>query len=163
MNTVLLESSDFVCENRVRLWGRRRDHICKILNPLTGAEVRVGVVGGQMGCGRIEVVTEDAVEMTISLNSDPPPPLPLQLILALPRPKVLNRTIAAAASMGIREIHLINSWRVESPTGTAPGFRRRIFGCNPCWGWNRRAIRFFRRFISIACLRPLSAMNCHDS
>jgi RsmE family RNA methyltransferase len=42
------------------------------------------------------------------------------LILALPRPKVLNRTIAAAASLGVAEIHLINAWRVEKAYWSSP-------------------------------------------
>jgi RsmE family RNA methyltransferase len=58
--------------------------------------------------------------MDVQLESEPPEPLPLRLILALPRPKVLNRTIAAAASMGIREIDLINSWRVEKSYWKSP-------------------------------------------
>src|SRR5205814_4423302 len=34
--------------------------------------------------------------------------------------KVLNRTIAAAASMGIREIDVINAWRVEKAYWDSP-------------------------------------------
>jgi RsmE family RNA methyltransferase len=60
------------------------------------------------------------MEMTVALTEDPPPPLPLRLILALPRPKVLNRIIAAATSMGIREIDLINAWRVEKAYWDSP-------------------------------------------
>jgi RsmE family RNA methyltransferase len=53
-------------------------------------------------------------------TKDPPAALPVRLILALPRPKVLNRTIAAAVSMGIRENDLINSWRVEKADWQTP-------------------------------------------
>jgi RsmE family RNA methyltransferase len=70
--------------------------------------------------GRIEHVDGDALEMDVRLETEPLEPLPLRLILALPRPKVLNRTIAAAASMGIREIDLINSWRVEKSYWKSP-------------------------------------------
>jgi RsmE family RNA methyltransferase len=82
--------------------------------------LRIGVIDGKMGRGRIERVDADGLEMRVHLDADPPAPLPLHLILALPRPKVLNRTIAAAASMGIREIHLINSWRVEKSYWKSP-------------------------------------------
>jgi RsmE family RNA methyltransferase len=58
--------------------------------------------------------------MTVRLENEALEPLPLRLILALPRPKVLNRTIAAAASMGIREIDLINSWRVDKSYWKSP-------------------------------------------
>jgi RsmE family RNA methyltransferase len=62
----------------------------------------------------------DEVDLEVTLDRDPPPPLPLTLILALPRPKVLNRSIAAAASMGIKRIFLINSWRVEKSYWSSP-------------------------------------------
>ncbi len=54
------------------------------------------------------------------LDSDPPPPIPLTLVLALPRPKVLHRVIASAASMGIKRIFLINAWRVEKSYWKSP-------------------------------------------
>jgi len=120
MNIVLLEPGDFVAENRVRLHGRRRDHIAKILGAAAGDELRVGIINSGVGIGRIEHLGGDTVELTVSLHGQPPPSLPLRLILALPRPKILNRTIAAAASMGIREIHLINSWRVEKSYWKSP-------------------------------------------
>jgi 16S rRNA (uracil1498-N3)-methyltransferase len=56
----------------------------------------------------------------VALDHDPPPPLPLTLILALPRPKVLNRVIAGAVSLGIKHIVLINAWRVEKSYWSSP-------------------------------------------
>jgi len=116
----LLEREDFLGEDRVRLQGRRLQHIREILGGTNGDELRVGVIGGKIGRGRIDRVEGEALEMSVSLDTEPPAPLPLRLVLALPRPKVLNRTIAAAASMGIREIDLINSWRVEKSYWNSP-------------------------------------------
>jgi RsmE family RNA methyltransferase len=128
LNYVLLEREDFVGENRVRLSGRRLLHVREILGSASGDELRVGIIGGRTGRGRVDRVDGDALEMTVQLETEPLDPLPLRLILALPRPKVLNRIIAAAASMGIRDIDLINSWRVEksywkSPRLTAENLR----------------------------------------
>jgi 16S rRNA (uracil1498-N3)-methyltransferase len=128
LNYVLLEHEDFVSENRVRLEGRRLRHVLEVLGSTSGDELRVGVIGGRTGRGRVEHVGGDALLMDVRLENEPLEPLPVRLILALPRPKVLNRTIAAAASMGIREIDLINSWRVEksywkSPRLTADNLR----------------------------------------
>ena len=120
MNYVLLEREDFVGENRVRLEGRRLLHVREVLGSTSGDELRVGVIGGRTGWGRVEHVDGDALVMDVRLENEPLEPLPLRLILALPRPKVLNRTIAAAASMGIREIDLINSWRVEKSYWKSP-------------------------------------------
>jgi len=120
MNVVLLETEDFVATNRVRLQGRRLQHVREIHQAVAGDELRVGVVNGKLGQGRVERIDEQSLEMSVSLSSDPPSPLPLRLILALPRPKVLNRSIAAAASMGVRQIDLINAWRVEKAYWDSP-------------------------------------------
>ena len=120
MNLLLLENEDFVHEGYIRVRGRRMEHVRKVHRAAKGTELRVGVLGGKTGVGRIERIDGEALEMTVRLEADPPPPLPMRLILALPRPKVLNRTIAAAVSMGIREIDLINSWRVEKAYWMSP-------------------------------------------
>lgn len=104
----------------MRLHGRRLEHVREILGSAVRDELRVGVLGGKIGRGRVESINDEALEMSVHLDSEPPAALPLRLVLALPRPKVLNRTIAAAASMGIREIDLINSWRVEKSYWESP-------------------------------------------
>lgn len=119
MNLILLEPHE-ISDNRVRLHGRRLEHVRKVHGATAGSELRVGAIGGQIGTGLVEKIDDAELEMTIHLQFDPPPPLPLRLVLALPRPKVLNRTIAAAVSMGIREIDLINAWRVEKAYWGSP-------------------------------------------
>ena len=120
MNLVLLEPSDFIDQNRIRLYGRRLLHVTQVHRATEGKRLRVGLVNGMVGEGRIERIDSTALEMSVELKEDPPQPLPVQLVLALPRPKILNRTIAAAASMGIPEIDIINSWRVEKAYWDSP-------------------------------------------
>src|SRR5262249_10706606 len=120
MNLVILEQTDFIDGERVRLEGRRLNHILHIHLAARGDTLRVGLVDGKIGTGVIEQIDNTALEMIVRLDAEPPTSLPVRLILALPRPKVLNRTIAAAASMGIREIDLINSWRVEKSYWESP-------------------------------------------
>ncbi|HET9215676.1 MAG TPA: 16S rRNA (uracil(1498)-N(3))-methyltransferase [Terriglobia bacterium] len=120
MNLVLLEPSDFIEQNRVRMHGRRLLHIIQVHQGTEGKRLRVGLVNGMVGEGQIDRIDATALEMSIQLTDNPPQPLPIRLVLALPRPKVLNRTIAAAASMGIPEIDIINSWRVEKAYWNSP-------------------------------------------
>jgi RsmE family RNA methyltransferase len=120
MNLVLLEYEDFINERYVRLQGRRLEYVRKVHRAALGNELRVGLLDGKTGLGRIDRIDGEALEMTVQLEAEPPQALPVKLILALPRPKVLNRTIAAAVSMGIREIDLINSWRVEKAYWGSP-------------------------------------------
>jgi len=112
MNLLLLFPDDFVSDTRARVGGRRLEAMHRI----GGATFRAGVAGGRMGTAT--VVAPGEVE--VDLDSDPPRPLPLTLVLALPRPKVLNRTVAAAVSMGIKRIVLINAWKVEKSYWRSP-------------------------------------------
>ena len=119
MNLILLFEDDFAADDIVRLTGRRLEHVMNVHRVKVGDELTVGVSGGRIGSG---VVTrlDDALEMRVALKDDPPPPLPLTLVLALPRPKVLNRVIASATSLGVKRMHLINAWRVEKSYWKSP-------------------------------------------
>lgn len=113
MNLVLVVDEDFVEPSRVRLTGRRLTHIREVHRAAAGDELAVGRLGGRVGTGRVVRAEADAVELEVSFDADPPAKLELTLLLALPRPKVLNRVIAAAASLGLPRLFLINAWRVE--------------------------------------------------
>src|ERR1700720_4591395 len=112
VNLLLLHPEDFVSATRARISGRRLDEV----NRIGSDELRVGVIDGRIGTATVIAPGE----LDVRLDSDPPPPLPLTLILALPRPKVLSRVIAGAASMGIKKIFLINAWRVEKSYWKSP-------------------------------------------
>ena len=120
MNLILLFDDDFFAESRVRLTGRRLQHVRDVHRGLLGDELVAGIANGRIGRGTITKLDPDALEMEIALDRDAPPALPLTLILALPRPKVLNRVIAGAASLGIKRIVLINAWRVEKSYWSSP-------------------------------------------
>jgi RsmE family RNA methyltransferase len=119
VNLILLFEDDFVDEGRVRLHGRRLAHVTSVHRAVVGSSLTVGVLGGRIGSG---VVTrlDDVLEIDVTLQSEPPEPLPVTLVLALPRPKVLNRVIAGATSLGVKRIYLINAWRVEKSYWKSP-------------------------------------------
>lgn len=119
MNLILLFEDDFVDDRLVHITGRRLEHVRNVHRAAAGDELAVGLLGGRIGRG---VVTrlDDALEMSVTLDTEPPQPLPLTLLLALPRPKVLNRVIAGATSLGIKRIVLINAWRVEKSYWKSP-------------------------------------------
>lgn len=120
MNLILLFDSDFVAPGRVRVDGRRLRHVHGVHRAEAGRELVVGVAGGRVGKGTIVRLDAEALEMQVALEGEPPPPLPLVLVLALPRPKVLNRVIAGAASLGVKRIFLVNAWRVEKSYWGSP-------------------------------------------
>lgn len=156
MNLVLLFSDDFVDEARVVLRGRRREHIANVHRVVAGDELVVGVVGGKIGRGRVESIGEDEVVMSIGLSTEPPPPLDVTLVVALPRPKVLNRVVAGATSMGVKRLFLMNAWRVEksywgSPRLSEDNLRRQcVAGLEQARDTVMPRVetrRFFRRFV----------------
>ena len=120
MNLVLLFQDDFVSEGLVRLSGRRLEHIRSVHRAKLGDELTVGLLDGMIGRGRLTRLENDLLEMAVELGDAPPPKLPLTLVLALPRPKVLNRVVAAATSLGVSRIYLVNAWRVEKSYWKSP-------------------------------------------
>jgi RsmE family RNA methyltransferase len=120
VNLILLFDDDFAGAARVRLAGRRLRHVLDVHRAAAGDELTVGVAGGRVGRGRVVRLDPEALEMEVALDRDPPPPLPLTLVLALPRPKVLNRVVAGAASLGVKRIFLLNAWRVEKSYWGSP-------------------------------------------
>jgi len=113
MNLILLFEADYIDPHRVRLWDRRMTHIKKVHRSRPGDLLTVGQVNGKMGTARVLETAPDYVEMAVHLDKTPPVPLPLILVLALPRPKMLRRIFQTVASLGVKQIYLINTWRVE--------------------------------------------------
>jgi 16S rRNA (uracil1498-N3)-methyltransferase len=120
VNLILLFPEDFLDDQRVRLTGRRLEHVAHVHRAAVGDALTVGVAGGRIGRGEVTRLDREALELDVTLTADPPPPLPLTLVLALPRPKVLNRVIAGATSLGVKHIYLINAWRVEKSYWSSP-------------------------------------------
>lgn len=118
MNLVLLQPADFEAaggggDSRVLLTGRRSEYVRRIHRAEVGDALCVGLLGGQIGTGRILALGSSGLEMEVSLDREPPPPLPLSLVVALPRPLVLKRVLLHATSLGIKRIALIHARRVE--------------------------------------------------
>ncbi|MCB0386521.1 MAG: RNA methyltransferase, partial [Bdellovibrionales bacterium] len=70
-------------------------------------------LNGSLGTGQIVECFEDQIQLNLQLSEDPPPAAPMTLILALPRPKYLGRILQSVTTLGVKSIHLINSFRVE--------------------------------------------------
>ncbi|MEA3544521.1 MAG: 16S rRNA (uracil(1498)-N(3))-methyltransferase [Thermodesulfobacteriota bacterium] len=120
MNLILLSQGDFLGQSRVRLQGRRWEHILKIQHAVVGDKLRVGIIDGLIGSGEIVSLTDYELEMEIKLEQEPPKPLPVTLLLALPRPKMLKRILQSISSLGVKKIYLINSYRVDKSFWGSP-------------------------------------------
>ncbi|WP_323847192.1 16S rRNA (uracil(1498)-N(3))-methyltransferase [Microbulbifer magnicolonia] len=120
MNLIILEQNDFVDSDRVRLHGRRHQHIQQVHRANPGDQLRVGLLNGRIGTGEIVSLQSDSVELKVNLQAAPPAALPLTLILALPRPKMLKRVIQHVTALGVKKLYLINAYRVEKSYWQTP-------------------------------------------
>ncbi len=120
MNLLLLEQQDLIDTDRAKISGRRLQHMLAVHRVSTGDQIKAGLLNGAIGNAVVESLTSEAAELSLDLCQQPPSPLPLNLVLALPRPKMLNRVLQTAASMGVKRIHLINSYRVEKSYWQSP-------------------------------------------
>ena len=120
MNLLLLNSDDFIAENRVRITDRRLQHLNTVNKASAGQTLRAGLLGGLQGNALVLSINEDAAELQVDFHSPPPAKLPITLLLALPRPKMLRRTLQTIASMGVAKLVLINSYRVEKSFWQTP-------------------------------------------
>ncbi|PAU86676.1 16S rRNA (uracil(1498)-N(3))-methyltransferase [Pseudomonas sp. WN033] len=120
MNLLLLEDDDFVASDRVRLSGRRLKHMLEIHQAAVSDHLRVGRLGGLMGQAEVLSLSPDSTELQVQLDQPPPAKLPLTLLLAMPRPKMLRRILQHCASLGVAEIILLNSYRVEKSFWQTP-------------------------------------------
>lgn len=113
MNLLLLFEKDFEAEGQVVLRDRRFVHIRDVLRTEVGGALLVGRANGDIGRGTVIQLDGDAVKLEVAFDVAPPPALPLTLILGLPRPQQLKRTLQTVAAMGVKDIILLHSSRVE--------------------------------------------------
>ena len=118
MNLALLFDEDFVATDRAVLRGRRLAHLQSVLKVVAGDTVPVGRADGQLGTGEVIRLTDTEAELRGTLNQAPPPPL--TLILAMPRPKMFRRILQTCAALGVKDLWLINSYKVEKSFWQTP-------------------------------------------
>ncbi len=115
LNLVLLTPSERTTDERARLQGPRAAHLIDVMGCEVGRSLRVGVVDGPMGEGRVVAVDRQRgiVEVEYRLDRPAPERPRLDLLLAVPRPKVLARIFEHVTALGVGRIVLTRSWRVD--------------------------------------------------
>lgn len=120
MNLLILEKEDFTSSTEVRISDRRHRHMLEVQKLEVGDSLRAGELNGLIGSARVDQIDSESVSLTVDLQKEPPKPLPATLLLALPRPKMLKRTFQTLAAMGVKEIYLINAYRVDKSYWSTP-------------------------------------------
>ncbi len=125
MNIIILSNNDFI-ENteRVLIRDHRLEHIRNVNKPSIGDELRVGLINGNIGYGKVIRIEEEKIEMDVVLDGKPPAPLQLTLVLAMMRPRVFKRVLTQVSAIGIKRIIVINSFRVEKSFWKSPVLKK---------------------------------------
>jgi 16S rRNA (uracil1498-N3)-methyltransferase len=113
VNLLLLHPGDFTTSSEVTISDRRFEHLKKIIKADLGQIIDAGLLNGKCGAAKITAIDKKSATLSVTLNQNPPAPAPITLILALPRPLMLKRILQTVTALGIKEIHLLDSQRVE--------------------------------------------------
>ena len=141
MNLLLAEASELSTDGILSLNDRRADHLRKVLKVEVGQRLKVGVLGGRQGAAEVISVDSEKIQLAVPLDlaqaSEPEGDRAaaepsLDVVLALPRPQALHRVLQSAATMGVRRLDLVRSWRVEksffhSPSLSEASIRKHLW------------------------------------
>lgn len=121
MNIVLLEPDQ--CTS-AEVWQisqpRQLQHLRQHLQLNVGDTLKVGIRAGQRYLTEVVAISEKSITIRPVQTEAVPAKLPVHLILALPRPKVLRRIIMDAVTLGVEQISLIHSYRVDKSYWQTP-------------------------------------------
>lgn len=125
MNLILLDPNDLTDDGYVCITDPRRlTHLRDVHRSTPGDLLTVGVQGGNMGKAMLKELTAERAYFKLeTLEEPPPPPLPVHLVLALPRPRMLARTLEHVTALGVKEITLLHTKRVEKSYWQSPELR----------------------------------------
>lgn len=128
MNLILVAPSDFVSPSadttqplEVSITDKRRlRHLRDVHRAAVNDTFGMGLLQGNMGRGTLLALSEHEARFSLTLDTPPPAPLPLHLILALPRPRMLARTLENITALGVKQVTLLNTRRVEKSYWQSP-------------------------------------------
>ena len=120
MNIILLTPDDWLDDRIAVLTDRRHQHVRSVIKAKAGDSLKVGLIGGDRGSGRVLHSDDTETRLEISLDQPAPPRHPCDVVLALPRPKMLRRVLRTIAEMGVVNLHIIHSARVEKSFWQSP-------------------------------------------
>lgn len=139
MNLIVLDPKQSLGDGVYALSERQQLHISKVIKASSGDVLRVGLLNGKIGEGVYQSpdsqspyyqspgsepkgkrINGTGTIHSLVLTSAPPAPLPMVLVMALPRPNMLKRTLQNMSAMGVKEIYLIHSAKVEKSYWQSP-------------------------------------------
>jgi RsmE family RNA methyltransferase len=115
VNLLLLDRAEVDASGAATLEDARAAHVIDVLGATPGRDVRIGLLDGPLGAGRVTGISDRRVTVQCTFDAAVPDRPRVDLLLALPRPKVMRRLWAQVAALGVGRIMLTNAERVERP------------------------------------------------
>ncbi len=122
MNLILLTPAEIQRERLACVRDPRRlRHLREVHRAQVGDRLTLGVTGGGIGYGELVRLTDDEARFALgAFDTPPPPPLPVHLVLALPRPRMLARSLEHLTALGVKQVTLLHTQRVEKSYWQSP-------------------------------------------
>ena len=127
MNTILLEKSDFIAPDTVRLADYRFEHMKKVLKSAPGSFCKVGLLNGNLGRAEVTAINDSAAELSVKLDTPPPQAPDLILACAMQRPQTYKKVLHIAITMGVKRLVFFGSFKVEKSYWDSPVLSEEIF------------------------------------
>ena len=114
MNIIILTEKDSVTELKYEINDERFQHIKNVLKLKTNDVVKVGFINASTGTAKIVKLNKNnALLEIVSLNEELKVSNNVDIICALPRPQTLKKVLNTCATMGVSNLYLIRSEKVE--------------------------------------------------
>lgn len=121
MNIILIDKNEIDENSTIILKDHRFEHIRNVLKTQPGDSVKIGIINCKLGEGICLNINSYSAKIGITnLSSNPPKPLPLTLIIAMQRPKTMKKVIQSVTAMGVKNIYIIETWKVEKSYWSSP-------------------------------------------
>lgn len=114
MNLIILTEKDRVTNDIYKISDERFIHIKNVLKSETNDIIEIGFLNGPTGSAKIIEQNETEIFLqVVKLNKIKNPNYNVDLVCALPRPQTLKKVLNICATMGVNNLYLIRSEKVE--------------------------------------------------
>jgi 16S rRNA (uracil1498-N3)-methyltransferase len=114
MNIIILSKKDHVEKSIYKINDHRFTHIQNILKSDIGDIIEVGLLNSAIGTAKILELTETEILLEIiRFEKEESKTQKVDIICALPRPQTLKKVLSTCATMGVSNLYLIRSEKVE--------------------------------------------------
>ncbi len=113
MNSLILLPDEVRDNSHAILEGVRARYAFVTHGVREGQSIKVGVLGGLRGEGRIVSASLERVSLSLTLTLSHLPPIPVTLVVGVSRPQTVKKVIQAAVMFGVSSLHFVKSAQGE--------------------------------------------------